>query len=120
MIREDYILRMIRQFAQVLARILDLTKAQEYPAALEAIDQVSEQLLLGLDFDAVGRFSPGELMSVLLIGQDLNAGRDKCAFLVALLQQTGIVHAAQNRPDESHAAYLKALTELLTHQRSRT
>jgi hypothetical protein len=105
-------LRMIRQLAQMLLHIMGLIKAQEYRPALEAIDRASKELL-GLDIDVASRLSPGELMALLTVGQEHKTGRDKCAFLVALLQQAGIVHAAQNQPDESHAAYVKALHILL-------
>lgn len=112
MIREDYILRLIRKYAQMVARIAGQNSAQDYRTALQTIDQASMQLL-SLNIGAVIRLSPGQLLAILLDGHDPAECRARCTLLVTLLQQAGIAHAAENRPAESRVAYLQALHILL-------
>lgn len=112
MIKEDYILRLIRKYGQVIARIAGQMAARENRAALETIDDACRDLLR-LDTGAVIRLSTGQLLAILLDGQDPGLCRDRCAFLARLLQQAGSVHAAESRPASSRAAYLQALSILL-------
>ncbi|MEI6807623.1 MAG: DUF6483 family protein [bacterium] len=112
MIREDYILRLVRKYAQMVARIVGQNHAREYRNALQTIDQASMQLL-SLNIGSVIRLSPGQLLAILLDGHDPAECRARCTLLVTLLQQAGIAHAAENRPAESRVAYLQALHILL-------
>ena len=114
MIRRDFILRMIEEFAEVLRRIdarLDGNSAE----AGEMLDKAFLDLI-GSGADAVSKLSEDELMARLTLEGPTHTVRVKAAFLVALLQQAGEVHAAAGRDAEAEACWLKALNLLLVMQ----
>lgn len=111
MIREGYVERLIAQFSQALAHILGFTKKKHYKAAVAAIAQAFQQL--GISLESVDELSESWLVTTLMLGETAAAGREKCAYAVALLKEAGVVHAAQGRVDESCEYYLKALHLLL-------
>jgi tetratricopeptide (TPR) repeat protein len=108
MIRRDYLLRMIEQCVQALARSLRLTKEGSFTEARAEIDE-SLRTLSGLDSDRLAGLSEAELMALLLRGEPTQVLREKCFLMAALLRQAGDVHAAESRAAESRACYLKAL-----------
>jgi hypothetical protein len=117
MIYEDYILRMIRQFAQMLARTLRRIAAKQYSEALAEMDEAARQLL-GVDLDTVMRLPHGQLTTLLALGREA-AVSDRFAVLATLLQQAGVVHAAEDRFAQSREAFLKALHLVLAAWASR-
>jgi tetratricopeptide (TPR) repeat protein len=112
MIRRDYLLRMIEEMIQALARIASLTRAKQHGEATAVLDQ-EFQKLIGSGAEAVATLSETELMARLLSGESTQIVREKSLLLVALLKEAGAVHAALNRTEESRACYLKALNLLL-------
>jgi hypothetical protein len=108
MIRRDYLLRMIEQCVQALARSLRLTKEGAFAEARAEIDGAL-RTLSGLDSDRLTGLSEAELMALLLRGEPTQVLREKCFLLAALLRQAGDVHAAEFRAAESRACYLKGL-----------
>jgi hypothetical protein len=112
MIREDYIIDWIKRYVQMLAQIVGLVKTEQYQAALRAIEGAL-QTMLDLGPDAVLSLSEGQIMARLAIGGPTQIMRDKCVILAALLDQLGIVGAAQNRRAESVECHLKALHIML-------
>jgi len=112
MIRRDYILRMIEEFIQALARINSLKKAQRWDEASEALD-AAFQRLVGEGAEAVTRLSETELLAKLFGGEPTQVVRQKTLMLAALLRQAGDVANAQDRTEQARACYLKALHLLL-------
>lgn len=112
MIRRDYILRMIEEFARALARIRSSTKGQRWNEASETLDAEFKQLI-GEGAEAVARFSETELLARLVQNGPTHLVRDKTLILTALLNEAGDVAAAQDRVGESRECYLKALHLLL-------
>ena len=112
MIREDYIIDWIKRYVLMLAQIVGLVKTEHYPAALRAIEGAL-QTLLDLGPDSVLSLSEGQIMARLSIGGPTQIVRDKCVILAALLEQLGIVGAAQDRRRESVECHLKALHIML-------
>ncbi len=108
MIREDYIVSWIRRYVQALVEILRLVKTEQYQGALQQID-AALQTLLDLGPDSVLTLSEGQIMARLTLGEPTILAREKCLMLAALLEQLGIVGAAQNRLAESRDCYVKAL-----------
>jgi tetratricopeptide (TPR) repeat protein len=112
MIRRDYILRMIEEMIQALARIASLTKAKQHCEAAVVLDQ-EFQKLIGSGAETVATLSETELIARVLSGESTQIVREKTLLLVALLKEAGGIHAALNRTEESRACYLKALNLLL-------
>jgi len=112
MIRRDYILRMIEEFAQVLARIRSLKGSQRWGEASAALDSEFKRLI-GDGGQAVARLSETELLSRLVQDGPTHVVRDKTLMLTTLLKEAGDVAAAEDQVDESREYYLKALHLLL-------
>ena len=112
MIRRDYILRMIEEFAQALARIQSLKRSQSWGEASAALD-AEFQRLIGEGAQAVARHSETELLARLMQGGPTHVVRDKTLMLTTLLNEAGDVAAAQDWADDSEECYLKALHLLL-------
>ena len=112
MIRRDFILRMIEEFAQALARINSFKRDGRWSEASEILDTEFKRLI-GEGAQAVARLSETELLARLLQNEPTHVLRDKTLILTALLSEAGDVAAAQGRTEESRACYLKALHLLL-------
>jgi hypothetical protein len=112
MIRSDYILRMIEEFMQVLARIDSLKKGQLWHEADEATDAEFKRLV-GAGAQAILQMSDTELLAKIIQGEPTQVVHYKMQLVTTLLNQAGEVAAAQNRLEESRACYLKGLNLLL-------
>ena len=112
MIRRDYILRMIEEFIQVLARINALKKGQLWQEADGAIDAEFKRLV-GAGAQVVSQMSETELLAKIIQGEPTQVVHYKARLLTALLNQAGEVAVAQNRLEEGRACYLKGLNLLL-------
>jgi hypothetical protein len=115
MLRRDYILRIVEKFAQMLARIREQTDAGQYDEAGEGLDSAFLELM-GLGAEQICRLSETELLARLAAEGPTQAVPDKIRLLVALLQQAGLLHAAEQREAEAQAYWLKALNLLLNLQ----
>lgn len=113
-IRRDYILRMIEEFAEVLRRI-DAKIDGNAEEAGELLDKAFLDLV-GMGADAVSQLSEEELMARLTMEGPTHTVRVKAAVLVALLQQAGETHAVAGRDTEAEVCWLKALNILLILQ----
>jgi hypothetical protein len=112
MIRRDYILRLIEEFAEALARIRALKKEGQAGEARVLTDEEFKRIS-GLDSAAVLKLSETELLAKLIQGEPSHAVREKMFFLTTLLKETGDIAAAEGREAESRACYLKGLHLLL-------
>ncbi len=112
MIRRDYILRMIEEFIQTLARINSLKKGQLWQEANAAIEAEFNRLV-GTDAQAVAQMSETELLAKIIQGEPTQAVHYKAWLLSTLLYQAGEVAVVQNRLEEGRACYLKGLNLLL-------
>jgi Family of unknown function (DUF6483) len=111
-IRRDYILRMIEEFIQALARVNALKKDERWQEAAGVVDE-EFQRLIGSGAEAVGRMSETELLAKLIRGEPTQAVREKTLILTALLKEAGEAATAQGREEESRSCYLKGLHLLL-------
>jgi hypothetical protein len=112
MIRRDYILRMIEEFIQALARLRALRQGQRWEEAAAAMDE-EFQRLAGAGAGAAARLSETELLARLVRDGPAQAVRDKALLLTTLLKEAGDLATAQDRPDEGRTCYLKGLHLLL-------
>jgi uncharacterized protein YuzB (UPF0349 family) len=112
MLRRDFILRMIEEFAQALSRIRSLKKNQRWREASAALDAEFKQLI-GDGAQIVARHSETELVTRLMRDGPTHVVRDKTRMLIALLIEAGDIAAAEGREEEGRECYLKALHLLL-------
>jgi hypothetical protein len=112
MIRRDYILRMIQEFAEALARIRALKEQRKHGEALVLTEEEFKRIT-GIDSNSLLKLTETELLARLIESEPLHAVREKMFFLTTLLKETGDIAAAEGRPDESRACYLKGLHLLL-------
>lgn len=112
MIRRDYILRMIEEFFQALARIRGLKRGEQWQQAGGAVDE-EFQRLIGAGAQAVSQLTETELLARIIQGEPTSAVKEKTLMLSALLKEAGDVAAAQDRPEESRSCHLKGLHLLL-------
>jgi hypothetical protein len=112
MIRRDYILQMIEEFARALARINSLKAGQRWNEAAEELD-VEFKKLVGEGAPALARLSETELLARLMREGPTQALRDKTLILTTLLKEAGDVAAAQGQAEAGRGFYLKALHLLL-------
>ena len=112
MIRRDYILRMIEEFCDALARIRALKTDRRWQEAAGTLEE-QFQRLIGLDARAASCLTETELLARLIQGEPTLAVREKTLLLSTLFREAGDVAAAQDRFAESRACYLKGLHLLL-------
>jgi hypothetical protein len=112
MIRSDYILRMIEEFIQALARINALKRGQLWQEADGAIDAEFKRLV-GAGAQVVSQMSETELLAKIIQGEPTQVIHYKARLLATLLSQAGEAATAQNRLEEGRACYLKGLNLLL-------
>jgi hypothetical protein len=112
MLRRDYILRMIQEAAELLARIQSLKKEQRWGDAGTSLDAELETLV-GANAQTVARLSKTELLARVIRGESTLAVKEKTIFVSALLREAGDVAVGENRLEEGRACYLKGLELLL-------
>lgn len=112
MIRRDYILRMIEEFMQALARMRALKQGQRWAEAGDELDAEFKKLI-GDNVQSVARLSETDLLARLMQGGPTHLVRDKTLMLTTLLTEAGDVASAEGREADRRECYLKALHLLL-------
>ena len=112
MLRRDYIVRMIEELGQFLARVRQQVSDQQYPEADLELEKAMERLL-GPGQD-VEKLSETELLALLTADGPTQMVREKTMILVALLEEAGRLRVAEGREQAGEACWLKALNLLLT------
>jgi len=112
MIRRDYIIRMIEDFVEALARIRALKGQGQHGEALILTEEEFKRIT-GIDSQALLKLSETELLARLIESEPLHAVREKMFFLTTLLKEAGDIAATEERMQESYACYLKGLHLLL-------
>jgi hypothetical protein len=112
MIRRDFILRQLEQFAAMLARIAGLAKNEQWQEAAAATGG-ELQRLTGVEPQALLGLSESALLARLIESEPAFAVETKIFMLATLLKTQGDLSAGQDRLDESREFYLKGLHLLL-------
>ena len=102
MIREDYIIRLIRQFAEFLARIAGHTKRREYDAALEEADRAWTNVL------EVPRELVDRVDSPTLAAQSAARAREVPGSAARLLTEEASAYAGKRDPLHAGMCYRRA------------
>ncbi|HET7626464.1 MAG TPA: DUF6483 family protein [Verrucomicrobiae bacterium] len=112
MIKSDYILRMVDELMQALARIKALRNEDRLDEAADALDAEFKRLT-GEGASEITRLSETELLAKLMRGDPIHVIRQKTLALITLLKEAGDTAAAEDSEDEARENYLKALHLLL-------
>src|SRR3954469_16777004 len=102
MAERDYILRMIQQLAQALARVLGLKKAGKLDEALDAVGETADGIFGPLlrTLDALDAQSAASLLG----------SREKITAYAALTAEEGSIHELQGDERRSRERARRALT----------
>jgi len=111
-IRRDYILRMIEEFMQALARIRSLKQGQRWDEASGELDDELKKFI-GSDWRTVARIPETELLARLMQDGPTHVLSAKTLIVTTLLMEAGDVATAGDATPEGHECYLKALHLLL-------
>jgi hypothetical protein len=112
MMRRDYILRMIEEFARALARIRSLKQVERWQDAAGTLDEEFHRLL-GTGPEGLAKLTETELLARIVQGEATQAVHDKTLIVTTLLREAGDVAVAQDRVGEGRSCYLKGLHLLL-------
>jgi hypothetical protein len=92
--RDDYILRMIRRFGQVIAYIMGLRKQGQYPMALMACDDAMRNAL-GIGSEEAARRNERELLALIRFADRDGTWRELAAYVAAILHSEACIYEAQ-------------------------
>lgn len=118
MIRHDYILKMIEEFIQSMARIGTLKENEHWEEAGLTLEE-QFQRLVRTDATTARILSETELVSRLMEGASTQLTRHKTFMLATLFKQAGDVAFGRGQPGAARAFYLKGLHLLLLTLRER-
>jgi len=110
MLSEDYLFRMIMQAAAVMAKIIGLKMAGQYPEALQAIDQTLEQTL-GMNAEMVKLLDDDSLYKILTINEVLDL--ERLGIIADLFTEEGDILNLQKKKSESNNYYIRSLNYYL-------
>jgi hypothetical protein len=94
MYRDDYIMRMIRRFGQVIAYIAGLRQQGQYPLALMATDDAM-RTTLGVGSDAVAERNEREILALIRFADRDDSWRELAAYVAAILHAEAAIYQAQ-------------------------
>lgn len=106
MIRRDYLMRLIEQFAGAVSKILELKKTKNYKKALSFINQTYNELF-GFNSLLINSYDTEDLIS--LMSTDGFPDANKCLIIAVLLKEEGELYEAEGKADISRVRYLKSL-----------
>jgi Family of unknown function (DUF6483) len=112
MYRDDYILRMIRRFGQIIAHLVGLQKQGQYPLALMAADDAMRNTL-GVGSDAVAERSDREILALIRFADPDGSWREIAAYVAAILHAEAAIYQAQGDHELVPPRALLALQLLL-------
>ena len=106
MIRKDYIMRMIEQLAQVMAKVMSYKQAQNFERAEEELNLAAEQFF-GLKPELLDSMSAEDLISFLQLDHVLNS--QKCLILAEILRGKAELAELTRDPAKTDQVYSKSL-----------
>lgn len=106
MVKDDYIMKIIRQATAVFHQVLGLVKSDELDQAEMVIGEAATEYL-GMDWEAVEGNSAETLIS--LLGNNDQAGLGQLVMLADLLKAQGIIYTTDEDEDSAYVSFLKAL-----------
>jgi len=113
--KQDYILRMIEELGQFAAEITRLRDGGHHDAALLTVLQAQERLFARPAQEFIAR-PVEDQVTLLIIGDTVPNGQEKCLAYARLLTEAGITYQAKDQTALALGAYRFALTLLLLAQ----
>jgi hypothetical protein len=113
--KQDYILRMIEELGQFLAEATKLRDRGHYDAALLTVLQAQERLFARPAQEFIAR-PVEDQVTLLVIGDTVPNGREKCLAYARLLTEAGVTYQAREQIALALGAYRFALQVLLLAQ----
>jgi hypothetical protein len=107
MIRRDYLMRQVEDFAKVMGKILGLKSKGEYSKANEVIS-VAYNDLLNISDQVLNETRAEDLVEELTNKHHLQ--KEQINIIAELLFHEGEIAELESRLDESHEIYLKSLS----------
>lgn len=95
MIRQDYVVRLIEQCAEVLRRMMQQREQGQLEPALQTLREAEERLL-GKLLPVIDRLEPASAVEV--------AGAELVLLYASLLGEEGLIHQARLEPAQAHLA----------------
>jgi hypothetical protein len=112
MIKRDFILRMIEQWAGFLVRLQGLKTEQKWEEATALTNEQAEKLL-GLSPETISKSSETELLAALVSQGPIHAIPEKISMLVRLFSEQGDLAREAGSEERAAALYRKGLRLLL-------
>jgi len=106
--RRDYLLRIIDEVVEFLARAVFQRKAGREQESLQSIVQACERLF-GLEADALFQFNPDQHFVMLTEGAEPAEASARVLLYAALNVEAGRNYSALKRPELARVSYLNAL-----------
>jgi hypothetical protein len=103
---------MIEELRRILAAIVALKEERRWQEVEGTLEEQFQRLVGADASEAIG-LSETDLSARLIQGEATQFVREKTLFLIRLFKEAGDAAAAQDRPDEGRAFYLKGLNLLL-------
>ncbi len=111
MLTRDYLMRMIDTLVKVLAKLVFLKDAKNYPEALKELDSVTKKLL-GIDRTFINNLSNEQLFNI--IDPDKKLIAPKSYLLGVVLKEEAEIYELQGDEDTSVKLYQRSLYMFLT------
>ncbi|NJN16712.1 MAG: hypothetical protein HC822_10775 [Oscillochloris sp.] len=112
MYRDDYIMRMITQFGQVLMYVLGLRRRNQFALALITIDNALRDLL-GVGSDALVKRSDREILALIRFRDREGVWREEGMYIAGLLYAEAEIYAERDEPQRVAPRALRALQLLV-------
>ncbi len=106
--QRDYILRLIEQVAQLLARVIHQREQHAPQEALQSVMAACERLF-GMEAVRIFQFTPDQHFLMLADGEPPENGRDKVLIYAALNAEAGRCYVAAGQPKLAQQSFLNAL-----------
>ncbi len=114
--QRDYILRLIEQLGEFLARIVHQRERHAPQEALQSIMAACERLF-GMEAVQIFQFTPDQHVAMLTDGEPPENARDKVLMYAALNVEAGECYLALNQPQLAQQSFLNALRLTLKARR---
>ncbi len=112
MIRQDYLVRMIQRFLQLLTQVRQDVHSEDFATASEHLEAALKDLT-GLNVASACTISTAELLARIVQGEPTEAVRTKCLVLTSLLNEAAEIQATQGNLEASQSCLVQAANLLL-------
>jgi len=106
MIRDDYIMRMVKQFTRAVTKILRLKESHQYNAVLKTVDETFQELF-GLNSEVFDSLSTESIIELLKL--EHSEIMQKCFWIAELIKEEAEIYESQKDSRISESKYLKSL-----------